>query len=72
MRVFPLIRKQRLMPFQRRYMHHSFPTNSRSAINTAQRLAGSTFNGCVALTGRTADGRQGWPKVQAIPALSLP
>ena len=24
--------------------------------------------GCVALTGRTADGRQGWPKVQATPA----
>ena len=43
MRVFSLIRKQRLMPFQRRYSHHSLPTNLRSAISIAQRFAGSTF-----------------------------
>ena len=44
MRVFSRMRRHCRMRFQRRNVHHSCPTNSRSAINTAQRLAGSTLS----------------------------
>ena len=67
MRVFSLIRKQRLTPLQRRYAHHSLPTNSllgrtaplttlarRSAMSTAQGLAGSTFKSWATSRIRTA------------------